>query len=104
MSQPSQPSTRPQGKVAIMTNTQKDDTMATQLSLFENLIKNVVQAQKTTFSLEEAAAYLQISVKSVLYYSKRIRELAFVPLGKNLVFLKADLDAFLAMKRVPGVV
>ena len=72
--------------------------------VFQNLISSVVQAQKTTFSLEEAAAYLHIPIESILYYSKRIRELSFVPLGKgNLVFLKSDLDDFLTTKRVQGI-
>ena len=73
--------------------------------LFLNFIANVAQAQKTTFSLEEAAAYLHIPVESVVYYSKRIRELSFVSLGKGiLVFLKSDLDDFLKTKRVQGIV
>ena len=72
--------------------------------LFQNFISNVAQAQKTTFSLEEAAAYLHIPVESVVYYSKRIRELSFVSLGKGiLVFLKSDLDDFLKTKRVQGI-
>jgi len=72
--------------------------------IFDNLIKSVVQAQKTTFSLEEAAEYLHIPVESVEYYSKRIRELSFVPLGKGiLVFLKSDLDDFLTTRRVQGI-
>ena len=74
------------------------------LQIFDNLITNLVQAQKTTFSLEEAAAYLHIPVESVVYYSKRLRELSFASLGKGiLVFLKSDLDDFLKTKRVQGI-
>ena len=86
------------------TNCHIADPSVDYYQLFQNLISSVLQAQKTTFSLEEAAEYLKISVKSVLYYSKRMRELSFVPLGKGiLVFLKSDLDDFLTTKRVQGI-
>ena len=88
-----------------MTKEIKSDTnREQQLSLFENLIESVVQAQKTTFTLKEAAAYLKIPEESVLYYSKRLRELSYVLLSKGiLVFLKSDLDNFLNSKRIQGI-
>lgn len=74
---------------------------------FLNFISSVAQAQKTTFSLTEAAEYLKIPAKSVLYYSKRARELSYVPIGKgkeNITFRKVDLDEFLAKKLVRGII
>jgi hypothetical protein len=73
-----------------------------QLQLFETTL--ISSMAKTTYSLEEAAAYLKIPVSSVEYYAKRKRELSYVLLGKGiLVFLKSDLDDFLKNKRIQGI-
>jgi len=69
------------------------------------LISSVNGVNKETFSLEEAANYLHIEMKSVEYYSKRKRELSYVPLGKGeLVFRKSDLDEFLEKKLRKGFI
>ena len=59
---------------------------------------------KEVFSVEEAAEYLKIPVKSVEYYSKRKGELSYIPLGKNIVFRKSDLDEFLANRVRQGLI
>ncbi|MEI6079837.1 MAG: helix-turn-helix domain-containing protein [bacterium] len=88
-----------------MTKEIKSGTNSEESKFFDNLITSVAQAHKTTFSLEEAAEYLHISVESVLYYSKRTRELSYVPLGKGeIVFRKVDLDEFLEKKLKRGFI
>jgi excisionase family DNA binding protein len=69
---------------------------------FEALKSGMAQE---TFSVEEAAEYLKIPVKSVIYYSKRKGELSYIPLGKGvLVFKKSDLDEFLEKKKRIGFI
>jgi hypothetical protein len=70
----------------------------------ENKIVHLHLNPKETYSLEEAAEYLKISIESVKYYSKRKGELSYISLSGKLVFRKSDLDKFLDMKVIQGVV
>ena len=69
--------------------------------LFENLI--IEFAAGKTFNEKEAAEYLKTPVESVRYYALRLKELAYHTVGRNLVFTKKDLDAFLASRRVKSI-
>ncbi len=69
--------------------------------LFENLITEFAAGK--TFNEREAAEYLKTPVESVRYYALRQKELAYHMVGRNLVFTKKDLDAFLASRRVTSI-
>ncbi len=71
-------------------------------SLFENLIAAIAPPQ-AVFSEGEAAKYLKTSVESVQYYALRKNLLAYHSVGRNRVYTKKDLDAFLASRRVMGI-
>ena len=78
---------------------------ATNCDDFFAKLSSLLSAPKETYSLEQASAYLHISVEAVKYYSTRVRELSYVPLSKGIiVFLKIDLDEFLQKKKVHGIV
>jgi len=71
-------------------------------SLLENLIATVAPPQ-AVFSEEEAARYLKTTVESVQYYALRKNLLAYHTVGRNRVYTKRDLDAFLASRRVMSI-
>ena len=71
-------------------------------SLFENLIAAIAPPQ-AVFSEEEAARYLKTSVESVQYYALRKNLLAYHSVGRNRVYTKKDLDAFVASRRVMSI-
>ena len=71
-------------------------------SLFENLIAAFAPPQ-AVFSEGEAAKYLKTTVESVQYYALRKNLLAYHSVGRNRVYTKKDLDAFLASRRVMGI-
>ena len=64
----------------------------------------IEKINKDTFSVEEAAEYLKTTPESVIYYSKRQKQLSYVNLGGSLVFRRVDLEEFLEKKLKKGFV
>jgi Helix-turn-helix domain len=75
--------------------------------LFENRIANLhvmVSSPNDPFSEEEAATYLKLPEDSVRYFAIRTGELAYCNLGKGRrIYLRKDLDFFLAQRRKPSI-
>ena len=64
----------------------------------------IEKINKDTFSVAEAAEYLKTTAESVIYYSKRQKQLSYVNLGGSLVFRRVDLEEFLEKKLKKGFV
>lgn len=52
---------------------------------------------------EEVAELLRVELKTVQFYTRRTKELAYVPVGKKRIILRKDLNAFLDHRRVYSV-
>lgn len=78
----------------INTNTKLFDIPNTKLVL------DLSQFINPTLNLEETASLMQTSIETVLYYSKRKKELPYVSIGKgDMVFLRSDVLRFLEHKK-----
>lgn len=98
------------GDVALG-STGRDDTNALTISLREiasrlgdlvSVFEN--QASESPFlDIEAAARFTCLSVGSIEYYAKRMRQLPYHVVGKTLVFNRDDLVRFMGRFRRPGV-
>jgi hypothetical protein len=90
---------RPRALIAPLSDP-PEATMTAILERIETLLERVPLTEKAALGFEEAAAYLSISVETV----KALQSQGYlVPLDmpfKRTLFLKADLDAFLASRKV----
>ena len=75
----------------------------------EDLLRTIVTtlgdlqiATQATFDEDEAAAYLKCSRECLDRYTLRTRQIPYCPVGRNRVYLKQDLDAFLNSIRRNG--
>lgn len=76
----------------------------TTLAILQKLGSIIEKLNKETYSTEEAADFLKTTPETVLYYSKREKQLSHVNLGGTLVFRKKDLEEFLERKLKKGFV
>lgn len=66
---------------------------------FAHLLEKLQFHSKETFSEDEAAQYLHCSVNALKRYSLRTRQIKYCLVGRNRVYRKADLEAFLLSVR-----
>ena len=82
-----------------LNSSDRKDTMDVRMDELLTLFEKLIRVSQEAFNIEEAAEYLRTTPRTIRYYAKRARELPYAKVGRQMVFLKKDLDSFLERRR-----